>query len=49
MDTLVEWANNLWGLWLMAIFLGIAAWAFWPSNKARFEDDANIPFRKDDD
>ena len=32
----------------MLLFLGIVAWAFWPRNKERFERDAAIPFRDDD-
>lgn len=39
----------LWGLWLMVVFLGIVAWAFWPKNKARYEDAAMIPLRDDED
>jgi cytochrome c oxidase cbb3-type subunit IV len=31
------------------IFLGVVAYAYWPSNKKRFEQDAQIPFREDDD
>jgi cbb3-type cytochrome oxidase subunit 3 len=32
---------------MMLIFLGIAAWAFWPRNAKRFERDAEIPLRDD--
>jgi cytochrome c oxidase cbb3-type subunit 4 len=42
-----EFLRSLWVVWLMLIFLGIVAWAFWPGHKKRFEDDANIPFRDD--
>ena len=33
----------------MAIFIGIAVWAWWPSKrqKERMEDHAEIPFRED--
>ena len=37
-----------WGVIVMAIFLGIAFWAYWPKNKGRFQADAEIPFREDD-
>ncbi|MBI3791876.1 MAG: cbb3-type cytochrome c oxidase subunit 3 [Gemmatimonadetes bacterium] len=31
----------------MLVFVGIAVWAFWPSNKAKFDADAQLPL--DDD
>ncbi len=43
MDALVEWARALWGLWLMLIFLGICAYALWPSRKREMEEHARIP------
>ena len=48
---LSELARSFWGLWLMIIFLGIALWAFWPSQRRREEmkDHAGIPFREDAD
>ena len=30
-----------------AVFLGIAAWAYASRNRARFEEDARIPFQQD--
>jgi cytochrome c oxidase cbb3-type subunit 4 len=48
LDTAYAWANALWPLWLMILFLGIVAWAYWPRRKARFEKDAQIPLRDDD-
>lgn len=45
---LSELFRSLWGLWLMVLFLGIALWAFWPRNRARFEAYATIPLRDDD-
>lgn len=49
LETLVnDILRPLWGLWLMMIFLGIVAWAFWPTNKKRFEADAEIPFKDED-
>ena len=44
MDTLFEWAKALWGLWLMLIFLGIVAYALWPSRQREMEEHARIPF-----
>jgi len=34
-------------LYFMAIFLGMAAYAFWPSNKAKFDKAASMPLRED--
>lgn len=39
--------NTLRGLstvFVMIAFLGVCWWAFSPSRKKRFEDDANLPF-----
>ncbi len=43
-DKLAEWANAVWGLWLMLIFFGIVAWVFWPGRKKTMEEHARIPF-----
>lgn len=42
-----EIVRNLWSVWLMVLFLGIVAWAYWPTRKRRSEmhDHAQIPFR----
>ncbi len=37
--------HAFWVLWLMAIMIAIAFWAFRPKSKKRFEDDAMIIFR----
>ena len=34
---------------LMVIFIGIVVWAFGRKRKARFEQDAKIPFQDKDD
>lgn len=49
MVELIAWAKSLWVVWLMLVFLGIVFWAFRPKNKSRFESDARIPFREDED
>lgn len=41
-------ARELWVVWLLLLFAGIIAWAFWPRNKKRFEELGKIPFRDDD-
>ncbi len=39
-----------WGLIFFGlIFLGVVAYVFWPSRRKQFEQDAQIPFREDDD
>lgn len=43
MDAVVEWAQALWGLWLMIIFIGIVAYVFWPSRKKTMQEHARIP------
>lgn len=38
--------SETWGLiYLFIMFVGVITFAFWPSNKARFDDAAQVPFR----
>jgi cytochrome c oxidase cbb3-type subunit 4 len=41
--------RQLWGLWLMLLFGGIALWAFWPGKKDRLEQYADMALRDDDE
>jgi cytochrome c oxidase cbb3-type subunit IV len=34
-------------LYFMAIFTGMAVYAFWPKNKAKFDEAAAMPLRED--
>jgi cytochrome c oxidase cbb3-type subunit IV len=37
-----------WGLlYFVLIFLGVVAYALWPSNKKKFDDASKIPLRED--
>jgi cytochrome c oxidase cbb3-type subunit IV len=37
-----------WGLvYFVAIFLGVLAYALWPSNQKRFDESARVPLRED--
>ena len=49
MKTLAEFVQT-WGLlfFFIAVFVAIAAYAFWPSNKKKFDDAARSPLREDD-
>ena len=47
-NTIVDLARQAWVVWLMIIFVAIIFWAYRPKNAKRFEDDANIIFREDD-
>jgi cytochrome c oxidase cbb3-type subunit 4 len=39
-----------WGLVFFGlIFMGVVAYAFWPSRRKQFDQDAQIPLREDDD
>lgn len=42
-DPIQELLRSLWVVWLMGIFLGIVAWAFWPRNRSRFEAHGRLP------
>ena len=45
MDGIYEFLRSFWVLWLMAIFLGIVAWAYWPKRKHEMEEHGRIPFK----
>ena len=49
MQETYEILRQFWVVWLMVIFIGIVAWAFWPRNKDRLESHADIPLRDDED
>ncbi|CCG08020.1 cbb3-type cytochrome oxidase subunit 3 [Pararhodospirillum photometricum] len=52
MDTIAplsEWIRPFWGPWLMAVFVGIVAWAYWPTNRERLERMGSLPLRDDPD
>lgn len=36
-------------LFFIALFVGVVIYAFWPGNKEQFEQDAEIPLKKDPD
>ena len=42
-ESLGQILTSLWTIWAFALFVGILAWAMWPSNGRRFEQDAKIP------
>ncbi|MEZ5668521.1 MAG: cbb3-type cytochrome c oxidase subunit 3 [Alphaproteobacteria bacterium] len=45
---IAELFRSLWVVWLGLLFIGIVAWALWPSNKARFEHASRIPLDDDE-
>ena len=46
-STLASFAQTVGLLYFVGMFLAIAAYAFWPRNKPRFDEAANIPLRED--
>jgi cytochrome c oxidase cbb3-type subunit IV len=40
--------RSLWNVWFMMLFIGIVAWALWPSRRRRLEDLGRIPLRSDE-
>jgi cytochrome c oxidase cbb3-type subunit 4 len=44
---LAGFAQTVGLLYFVAMFLGIALYAFWPRNRSRFEDAAHIPLREE--
>ncbi|MEX0760354.1 MAG: cbb3-type cytochrome c oxidase subunit 3 [Tistlia sp.] len=47
MEELGSFLRSFWVVWLMAIFVGIVLWVYWPSRrrKRRMQDHAHIPLR----
>jgi len=44
-DVMRQFADS-WGLLFMTlVFVGILVWVLWPGSKARFSDQADIPFK----
>ncbi len=48
MGEFYTWLRSLWVVWLMAIFVGIVAWAYWPRRKTELDAHGRIPLRDDD-
>ena len=48
MEAVGEFARLIWGPWLMIVFVGIVAWAFWPKNKQKMEQYGRIPLDDDE-
>ncbi|MEN5082868.1 cbb3-type cytochrome c oxidase subunit 3 [Bosea sp. TWI1241] len=44
---LAQFAQSTGVLYFMGIFLAVCAYAFWPSNRDRFEEAARTPLRED--
>lgn len=34
-------------IWFVAFFVGVIAWAFWPSNRKAMDENSRIPLRDD--
>ena len=43
MESFHQLLSSIWTVWAVLLFVGIVRWAVRPSNRARFERDANIP------
>ena len=48
MEQLREFASNIWGLWLMLLFVGICIGVFWPGRKKAMEEHARIPLEDEE-
>lgn len=48
-DTVVQISQTTTLIFFILLFLAVVAYAFWPSNKAKFERAARVPLEKDQD
>ncbi len=46
-ESLYPAIRSLWVVWLVAVFVGIVAWVYWPSRRRKLQEHANIPLRDD--
>jgi cytochrome c oxidase cbb3-type subunit IV len=46
-EFLAQLAQSAGLLYFMAIFIGVAVYAFWPANSARFDAAARLPLQDD--
>ncbi|MCK5547120.1 MAG: cbb3-type cytochrome c oxidase subunit 3 [Rhodospirillaceae bacterium] len=46
--TISEMARSSWVVWLILLFAFIIFWALRPKNKKRFEEDAKMIFKDDE-
>lgn len=47
-ETIFTALHSAWVILVVAIFVGIVAWTFWPSHKRRLEEYGRIPLEDDD-
>jgi cytochrome c oxidase cbb3-type subunit IV len=45
LESLYPLLASLWVVWFTALFVGIVAWALWPSRRSQLEDHGRIPLR----
>ncbi len=49
LESLSHAARSLWVVWMMLLFLGIVAWAFWPGRKSKLNAYGRIPLDDEPD
>ena len=47
LEAIYGFFRSFWVVWLMAIFIGIVTWAFWPKRKQQLEAYGQIPLNDD--
>ncbi|HYE51532.1 MAG TPA: cbb3-type cytochrome c oxidase subunit 3 [Azospirillaceae bacterium] len=47
MTEFYEILRQLWLVWFMGLFVGIVAWAYWPSRRQRLQSLGHIPLNDD--
>jgi cytochrome c oxidase cbb3-type subunit 4 len=48
-ETVVQLSQTATLIFFFVLFLAVVAYAFWPSNKAKFERAAQVPLERDED
>lgn len=48
-ETVYRFIHSFWVVWLLLVFVGIVAWAYWPTRRKKLEEHGKIPLRDDED
>ena len=48
-ERVFEFLQTFWVVWLMAFFVGICIWVYWPGRRRKLEPHGRIPLEDDDE
>ena len=48
-ESIFEFLQTFWVVWLAVLFVGVCLWAYWPSRRRRMEKYGRIPLEDGDE